>query len=780
MSNSLLIQLAAVNNLKEISVSIPLNKLTVITGVSGSGKSSLAFDTIYEEGRRRYLMFNGLEVEANQTCKSITGLSPTVALRQNTIRQTNTRSTVGTRSQINQALAFLFAKYGDNIENRKYGIEYYNRNTTKGMCLNCLGMGYMTKIDYDRFITPKSQKLCELLQGRILKKRIYRQQLESFCHYFNLTFETRLSELNSHQQDILIYGDDQAGFDGLELIFNDFTGNSMFSSGRKHMDIYNTYTKKCMCEYCNGFGLGRYALNSFIKGKHIGELQKMSLWDLENFLTGLKSEHEIILIDGIIEKIRLLIEVGLSYLTLDRSVSTLSGGEMQRLFLASYLITNLQSLIFVFDEPTIGLHETEKIKLFNVIYKLIDQGNTVIVVEHDKNFIERADYIIDLGPGAGINGGNVIYQGEYSGFMESESTTAKYLSGKKSINVNDFSRKINFHQCLELKNACTHNLKNINVKIPLGIMVGVAGVSGSGKSSLITDTLVPLLKKELCNKFIVEDDDSIEDNEFFEGELLVDKSLVSKCIVIDQKPIGRKKNSTPISYIGGLDRIRELLASQESALDKGYDAGMFSKNSKGKCSVCKGEGALFYNIGLGSELTIPCEECMGTGYIQEALEIRIQGKNVYDIMQMSFIEAASFFHFDKKMSKILTTMVEVGMGYIKLGQRATTLSGGEAQRIKLAKELSNRTKNGIFILDEPTTGLAFADIEKLLELLNQMVEQGNSLIIVEHDTSVLRNCDYIVELGPSGGEAGGNIIACGSPKEVADFPDSLLSMFLKM
>ncbi len=412
------IRTAFTNNLKQIDVDIPLGKMTVITGVSGSGKSSLAFDTIYEEGRRRYLMFSGLETETNRTYGEITGLSPTVALEQRVIRQTNIRSTVGSKSQIIHGLAYLYAKYGEYHgfgqnhgmrQNTMSGLEFFNRNTTKGMCLRCIGRGYITQINGEKMLQPYSQKLSELFQGRIVRKKEYVRQLTLFCTKHQLDFETRIQELSDPQRNELINGDAAIGFDGLEAIFRDYTGDTtMFSKGRKHSDIYRMYTKRCVCQKCKGYGLGEKALNTYIQGKHIGELAELTITELKAFIQGL-SMNEDGVIKGIVKKAELMEEVGLSYLSLGRTVPTLSGGEIQRLFLVSYLITNLQSLIFVFDEPTIGLHETEKQGLIQVIRKLARNHNTVIVVEHDKNFIEQADYIVDIGPSAGEYGGQFSY-----------------------------------------------------------------------------------------------------------------------------------------------------------------------------------------------------------------------------------------------------------------------------------------------------------------------------------------------------------------------------------
>ena len=394
----------------------------------------------------------------------------------------------------------------------------------------------------------------------------------------------------------------------------------------------------------------------------------------------------------------------------------------------------------------------------------------------------QADYIVDIGPGAGEYGGQVMFQGSYGEFLRcKDSVTSCYLNGSCQMQTSAKSRKVDFDYALQLQNITIHNLQSVSVTIPLGVMVGIAGVSGSGKSSLVSDALVPILKKNLQNRFV---DLSAEEEEDPEEDTRVGNvdvqgiEKIEKCIIVDQKPIGRKSTSTPISYLGGLARIRELLANTSHAKEHDYGKGLFSKNSEGRCLCCQGLGEIPVEIGLGNQLFLRCEDCDGTGYVSEALEVNYNGKNIYEIMQMSFAEAEDFFKQDKKLSALMTVMVRVGMGYMKLGQKTTTISGGEAQRIKLAKELGQSTRGCLFILDEPTTGLSFRDTDHLMQLLNDIVDAGNSMIIIEHDTDVLRNCDYLIELGPGGGTAGGKIIAAGTVKEIKENPNSVIAEYL--
>ncbi|HEX3046133.1 MAG TPA: ABC transporter, partial [Bacillota bacterium] len=497
------------------------------------------------------------------------------------------------------------------------------------------------------------------------------------------------------------------------------------------------------------------------------------------------------------------------------------GGEIQRLFLASFIITEMDSLTFIFDEPTIGLHEVEKEKLIAIIKNLVQRGNTVIAVEHDPNFMRAADYIIDLGPGAGPYGGERIFQGSLADFGScKDSKTAPYLSGEKLLAVKQEFKPAAGCKLLGIHNAQLHNLRNVSVSIPLGLMVGIAGVSGSGKSSLINDTLMPKLKEMLQGKFIhevdvhevgaideadglqaveslhiVEENAEVEtafDNTPGVGALprvsahVTGAEYIKKCIVVDQRPIGRSRTSCPATYTGIFDRIRALFAKTPAATSHGYTPGLFTVNSEGGCRVCKGEGVTYFYVGYGNFVNLECEACGGTGFVEEAMNITLDGKNIKEILAMTVSEAVEFFGrkdtqaFDKTIFNILKTLDRVGMGYITLGQKTPTISGGEAQRIKLAKELSKQNgKDNLYILDEPTTGLSFDDTKRLIELLAQLVNAENTVIIIEHDPSVLSNCDYIIEMGPGGGSDGGNIIATGAPNELKTNERSIIGKYLK-
>lgn len=783
MNEMIRIKNARIHNLKGIDVSIPKKKLIVITGVSGSGKSSLAFDTLYEEGRRRYLMFSGTEfmIDSAPSFDSITGLAPTVAVEQRTIRQSNPRSTVGTRVKISAMLSALFANYGTRDPVYDDGIpldiSMFQRNSAKGMCVKCMGKGFAHYLDEDALFADKNQLICDVACGFGRRSKI-KSLLDKFCSHYGMNmWEDRVCDLTEEQIFLLKYGDggknDFQGF--VPLIMMSVNGAFSTSGRLNHLLTTAGLMGNRVCTKCGGTGLGEQAAHTTFGGKTITELEDMYISDLFTFFQ--KQDTKNLLVNEILTKLACLTEVGIQHLSLSRPIPTLSGGEIQRLFLASYMITEMDSIIFVFDEPTIGLHEVEKEKLIRTMRRLVDSGNTVIAVEHDANFMRVADCIIDIGPGAGIEGGCKIYEGGFEEFLRcAESRIAPYLSEKRHFPVKKNYRPVDKGKILTLSNASLHNLKNVKAEIPLGIMTGVAGVSGSGKSSLISDTLVLKLKELLRSKCETDDDrgDTVKAS-------LSGFEKIKKCYVIDQRPIGRSRTSCPATYTGIFDRIRTLFAGTESARERGYTAGLFSVNSSGGCHKCKGDGVIHYHVGFGNFVDIPCDSCDGSGYVPEAMEITLNGKNIREILNMSVDEAKDFFSDkDSKIFQMLSILQRVGLGYIKLGQATPTISGGESQRIKLAKELSKgkNAKDALYILDEPTTGLSFYDSEQLMKLLNELVDQGNSIIVTEHDPYVLSNCDYILEMGRGGGGDGGRLIAEGTPAELKRNPDSIIGRYL--
>lgn len=720
-------------------------------------------------------------IDSTPTFDSITGLSPTVAVEQRIIRQSNPRSTVGTRTKISNILAMLFAAYGTRDSHFNDGLplsmEMFQKNSPKGMCVKCLGSGIVKKVDEGKLFGNLSIKVEDVCLG-VGKRGSTKKLLDSFYKHHNISPSQELSSLSEEQLFSLKYGDGgKSSFMGfIPWIFHVTNGAYSTNSRLSYLLTEAGYMTNSSCPKCGGTGLGVHASSTTIGGKTISELDSMYIKDLFEFLGSapLKSSP---LLKEIISKLSCMVDVGLHHLSLSRPVPTLSGGEIQRLFLASYIIAEMDSIIFVFDEPTIGLHEVEKEKLISIISNLVNRGNTVIAVEHDENFMRCADYIIDLGPLAGINGGERIFQGSFKEFLDcNSSNTSPYLRDNGLLNIKQIYRTVNSDRTLKIENANIHNLHNVNVTIPLGLMVGVAGVSGSGKSSLISNTLVPKLKTLLNDKFVGSEDEESE-------EISEDTSTISgweqikKCLVIDQKPIGRSRTSCPATYTGVFDRIRTLFAKES-----GMPSGLFTVNSEGGCKVCKGDGEVHYHVGFGNFIDTQCESCGGTGFIPEALEVTLDGKNIRDILSLTVDEAVTFFKGkDKQIDKILATLQRVGMGYITLGQKTPTISGGESQRIKLAKELSKgqSAKDSVYVLDEPTTGLSFHDSVRLMKLMEELVEKGNTVIVTEHDPYILSNSDYIIEMGPGGGSDGGVLIAADSPSALKKNPNSIIGRYLK-
>ncbi|WP_234124223.1 excinuclease ABC subunit UvrA [Clostridium hydrogenum] len=774
---------ARAHNLKNINVCIPKNKLVVVSGVSGSGKSSLAFDIVFEEGRKQYLKALGIlnEIDNESKFDSIEGLGPTIAVQQNILRQSNPRSTVGSRTGIINMLALLYAGEGQIIcsscgtpvdnklicktcgnEEERLKPSYFSYNSSEGMCMKCSGRGAYFEIKLEKLVPDKETTLEQVFYSAKVTQGFMKLLRKRFQEYFLMPFWKLPEEVRNE----VVYGQYENGKRSYCLI------RAFQSRYDKGEDLAGNYTMTD-CSACHGFRVGEEARRVFLNGKHIGELGKMTISELQNFLEAFLKQRTLTqfgenLLKDILAKTNHLIKFRLGHLSLYREMSTLSGGEIQRLFLNSHLESKLNSLIYVLDEPTAGLHEAEKLETLKAIKELKELGNTVIIVEHDKNAIKMAEHIIDIGPKAGNFGGQLVYQGNLEGLLKAkESITGQYLSGKISMpkrktyqNIkNDKERK-----SLTIRNANTNNLNNVTVTVPLGAMVGIAGKSGCGKSSLISDTLLPLIR----SYFNSGRTDRLEGMEHIAGYA-----------EISQAPIGKNMNSTPASYIGILDKIRILLASEGEAVKRKFTAGHFSFNSKGACAKCGGSG--FEKIWLTSNLSINkiCTECQGKRFNTEALSIKYRYKNIYDILEMTVSEAVKFFQDNLSIVKALEVLEKIGMGYIKLGQPAPTLSGGEAQRIKLAKELSKRRKGNIlYVLDEPTTGLSLYDTAKLIELLDELIEKENSVIVIEHNIEVLKNCDWIVELGPEGGQNGGYIIAEGSPKALKENSKSITGRYL--
>jgi len=824
---------ARIHNLKNINVNIPKNKIILITGVSGSGKSSLAFDILFDEGMNRYLQSIGFppKFEDEKPFDLIEGLSPTVAVEQRTTRVFNPRSTVGTKTGIYGLLRMLYATEGvlicpickepvnDNLECDLCGmiverkqIKHFSFNEPSGMCLTCKGRGYTMEITEDLIVQDNNRDLIQITKAgsAVFADQIrFVEQLPSF---YDFDIKTSYKKLPNDIKQVFLYGSDKKlpfewdskTFTG--ILEREFEGiiphvkralAESKSAYRRHK-IHKNFMSTKKCEECDGYRINEQARENKIASKHIGELAMMTTDELIEYLEGLGEQHVKSpqgksMLDSLLEGLKRMVNVGLSYLHLHRSLPTLSGGELQRLSLMIHLDAGLDSLIYILDEPSMSLHELEKESLIDLLKKLKDLGNTVIIVEHDKHFIDIADDIIDIGPGAGINGGEIVYQGSLDGIRNiKNSYTGQFLAGniklpEKSIEepkIIDKNTKF-----LTIRRAKTNNLKNITVKIPLGMMVGIAGLSGSGKSSLILDTLVPLitpyfkrgadLPPKQTNDNKENEENSEELLEYF--GVIEGWENIDEVIVVNQKPISRVRTSTPCSFIGIWDKIRNLFAKTPEAKKRKYKAGHFSYNSdNGRCPACKGTGETDLQISFLTNFTIPCKECKGLRYKPEILEIIYKGKTIADVLDMTVSEALELFKSQSNISNILKILDKIGMGYITLGQPAPTLSGGEAQRVKLAKELGKSRKgNSLYILDEPTVGLSFYDAVKLMELLEHLVQEGNSVIIIEHDPEILSYTDYLIELGPEGGPKGGEIIAQGTPEEVRQIEASKTGPYLK-
>ena len=668
----------------------------------------------------------------------------------------------------------------------------FSFNSPKGMCPNCKGLGKLYEVNLEKLVpNPKlSIKQGALAAHGPQKNNWIFKQLELIAERFKFKLTDSFESIPKDAKEVIFFGGNEKfdieskalgitrsykiDFEGVAtFIQNTFDSNESTSLKRWAKE----YMDKIPCPECHGTRLRKESLYFKVNGKNIAELAHMDILELAEWFKNLEkdlSEKQRKIAAEIIKEVRsrldFLIDVGLTYLSLDRSSKSLSGGEAQRIRLATQIGSQLVGVLYILDEPSIGLHQRDNERLIKSLKQLRDIGNSVIVVEHDKDMIESADYVIDIGPAAGKHGGEIVSEGTPQEIEKHDTLTADYLNGRRKIEIPEKRREGN-GKILTLKGATGNNLKNISVEFPLGKMIGVTGVSGSGKSTLINETLYPILNAHFFNGV----------KKPMPYKKILGLENLDKVIDINQSPIGRTPRSNPATYTGVFSEIRNLFAKTSEAMIRGYKPGRFSFNvAGGRCETCKGAGLRVIEMNFLPDVYVECETCQGKRFNRETLEIRFKGKSIYDVLAMTINEADGFFENIPKIHRKIKTIKDVGLGYITLGQQSTTLSGGEAQRIKLATELSKRdTGNTFYILDEPTTGLHFEDIRVLMIVLNQLVDKGNTVLIIEHNLDVIKTVDYVIDIGPEGGKDGGKVMALGTPEEIAEVKKSYTARFLK-
>ena len=671
----------------------------------------------------------------------------------------------------------------------------FSFNNPQGACPECTGIGYLMKMDEDLIIPDKSKTLYDGVKAfgsSTMKKgeTMAKMYFESIGKHYGIDIKKPIKKLPREFLEKILYG---TGDEEIDFEYTSSAGTRKFTSPfegviptleRRYRetksagmrDFYEMYMSESACTTCNGARLKKEILSVKVGDKNINELTELSIVKIKAFLESLElNKKDRIIADMIFrelnKRLQFLIDVGLDYLTLSRPAGTLSGGEAQRIRLATQIGSGLSGVMYILDEPSIGLHQRDNEKLIQTMKKMRDLGNTLIVVEHDEDTMYAADEVIDIGPGAGVHGGNVVAQGTAEEIkLVENSITGQYLSGRKKIPVPKKRRKSN-GKAIEIIGATEHNLKNVNVKIPLGVFNCVTGVSGSGKSTLVNEVLYQYLAKELNGSNVKP------------GKCTKIKGIefIDKIINIDQSPIGRTPRSNPATYTGVFDSIRDIFAGTNEAKMRGYQKGRFSFNVEGgRCEACQGDGVVRIEMNFLPDIYVPCEVCSGKRYNRETLEVKYKGKNIADVLDMTVEEAVDFFSNVPKIKQKIQTLLDVGLGYIKLGQPSTTLSGGEAQRVKLATELSKRaTGKTLYILDEPTTGLHIADVHRLVDILQRLVKTGNTILVIEHNLDLIKTADHIIDLGPEGGEKGGQVIAVGTPEQICKNEQSYTGKFLK-
>jgi excinuclease UvrABC ATPase subunit len=725
------------NNLKDISLRIPKRQITVFTGVSGSGKSSIVFDTIATEAQRQlyetFSMFvrNFLPRYAQPEADSIENLGMAIAVDQKRLGG-GSHSTMGTITDIYTVLRLLFSRAGEPFVGYS---NVFSFNDPQGMCPECNGLGRKLQPIVEKFYDPSKSLNEGALQGPIFDERIY-----AASGFFDN--DKKLSEFTKQEMDLLLYGEEQKfQWENMNRTYRGVITNFSRSYIERDLKTRSKRTQEKVAQYliegpcpaCKGARLNQSVLSCKINGYNIAELSSMEVGELIEVIKDIRGAVARPMVDNLVNRLQNVVDIGLEYLNLNRETGTLSGGEAQRVKMVKQLSSSLIDVIYIFDEPSVGLHPRDVHRLNEMLLQLRDKGNTVLVVEHDPDVIKVADHIVDIGPQAGNQGGEIVYEGSYAGLLKADTLTGKFMKEAMLI-------KKEFRQAkkqLKLSNVNVNNLKNVSVNIPVGVLTLVTGVAGSGKSSLIDEAFV---------------------SEFPEA------------IVIDQSAVGTSSRSNPATYTGIMDDIRKAFAKANQV-----DAGLFSFNSKGACENCGGLGVVYTDLSFFESVKSPCEVCGGKRFKDEVLAYELDGKSIVEVLDMTVRQARE--HFDQpEIQRKLQTMRDVGLDYLTLGQPLNTLSGGECQRIKLASELHK--EGSIYVMDEPTTGMHKSDTAHLLEMINKLVDSGNTVIVIEHNMDVVRNADWIIDLGPEGGSRGGQVVFEGTPADLKKAKQSITSQYI--
>ena len=732
------------NNLKNVSLDIPKGKLVVFTGVSGSGKSSIVFDTIAAESQRQmketYPAFvrGKLPKYEKPRVDKIENLSASVIVDQSRLGG-NARSTVGTITDLYAQMRLLFSRIGTPYVGTS---SYFSFNNPNGMCVECSGLGKIAQIDVESFIEPEKSWNEGLMDITMFRPGSWYWKQYAQSGLFDL--DKAWSDYSVQEKNLLLYGVYEKGGEQVhpkvEGIYHYLTRTLLNKDRSDSSETIQKRLEKLLkqeeCPCCHGKRLNQAALACKVHGYSIAELCDMEFSELYMVMKEIEAPAVSTIVESMTATLERMIDIGLPYLNLNRETTSLSGGEAQRLKLVRYMGSSLTGMTYIFDEPSTGMHPRDVHRMSRLLTSLRDKGNTVLVVEHDKDIISIADEVIDVGPLAGKNGGQILFQGSYEQLLVSGTLTGKAM--REKITVKEAPRKpVKF---LPVREAKLHNLKNVSVDIPLNVLTVVTGVAGSGKSSLIREVFA--------------------------------KQYEDDVVLVDQSPISARERSTPATFLGFFDEIRKLMAAENKV-----DAALFSFNSKGACPICKGKGIIVTELAFMDPIVTECEACEGVRYSKEALSYHYQGKNIVEILRMSAEEALVFFEENKKIRKYVKAMIEVGLPYLSLGQPLSTLSGGERQRIKLAKHLDK--KGNVYVLDEPTTGLHASDIKKVMRLLEELVKRGNTVIVIEHNTDVMKLADYLIDVGPDGGNAGGEVVFTGTPKEMIEQEETITAKYLR-